>query len=95
MDLKTYLNQERGRGAALAKAIGAHQPDISRWADGTRPIPVHFGVPIEKATEGAVTRKDLFPADWSTIWPELAHGNRRATDPKAATLDPAPGSLSS
>jgi DNA-binding transcriptional regulator YdaS (Cro superfamily) len=80
MDLKTYLSQERGRAAALAKTIGAHSPDVSRWADGTRPVPVHFGAPIEKATEGAVTRKELFPNDWATIWPELDHGNRRATD---------------
>lgn len=89
MDLKTYLNQERGRTSALAKAIGAHPPDISRWADGTRPIPVHFGAPIEKATDGAVTRREMFPEDWATIWPELAHGNRRATDPKPASSDPA------
>ncbi|WP_083415554.1 transcriptional regulator [Massilia timonae] len=85
MDLKTYLTQGRGRGAALAKAIGAHPPDVSRWADGTRPVPVHFGAPIERATDGAVTRKELFPSDWATIWPELAHTNRRATD-----LRPAP-----
>jgi len=83
MDLKTYLSQERGRAAALAKAIGAHSPDVSRWADGTRPVPVHFGAPIEKATDGAVTRQELFPIDWATIWPELAHENRRATDPVA------------
>lgn len=80
MDLKTYLSQERGRAAALAKAIGAHSPDVSRWADGTRPVPVHFGAPIEKATDSAVTRQELFPNDWATIWPELAHANRRATD---------------
>lgn len=80
MDLKTYLSQERGRAAALAKAIGAHSPDVSRWADGTRPVPVHFGAPIEKATEGAVTRQELFPIDWATIWPELMCESRTAVD---------------
>lgn len=72
MDLKTYLSQERGRQAALAKAIGAHAADMSRWADGTRPIPVPFGAPIEIETNGAVTRREMFPDTWQRIWPELA-----------------------
>ena len=72
MDLKTYLAQERGRQASLSKAIGAHAPDLSRWADGTRPIPVPFGAQIEKATNKLVTRQEMFPDDWEKIWPELA-----------------------
>jgi len=72
MDIKTYLSQERGRQAWLAKAIGAHAPDISRWADGTRPVPVAHGAAIEAATGGLVTRKELFPDDWQRIWPELS-----------------------
>jgi DNA-binding transcriptional regulator YdaS (Cro superfamily) len=72
MDLKTYLLQERGRQAALARAIGAHAPDISRWADGSRPIPSRYGAPIEKATGGLVSRKEMFPDEWNVIWPELA-----------------------
>jgi DNA-binding transcriptional regulator YdaS (Cro superfamily) len=72
MDIKTYLSQERGRQAALAKAIGAHAPDVSRWADGTRPIPVIYGAAIETATGGLVTRREMFPDDWQRIWPELA-----------------------
>jgi hypothetical protein len=28
-------------------------------------------VPIERATDGEVTRRDLRPADWGDIWPEL------------------------
>lgn len=72
MDLKTYLSEERGRQAALAKAIGAHAPDLSRWADGSRPIPIPQGAPIEQATNGLVTRKEMFPNDWLRVWPELA-----------------------
>lgn len=71
MNLSQYLSEQRGRGTALAKEIGAHPPDVSRWADGTRPIPVHFGAPIERATGGQVTRQEMFPSDWQTIWPEL------------------------
>ncbi|MDW3688867.1 YdaS family helix-turn-helix protein [Cupriavidus sp. CV2] len=71
MDLKTYLSQERGRARKIARAIGAHQPDVSRWISGARPVPIRFGWPIEKATNGEVTRKDLFPKDWQTYWPDL------------------------
>jgi len=72
MDLKTYLSQERGRANRMARAIGAHQPDVSRWARGERPVPKHYGWPIEKFTGGAVTRRDLFPDEWRSYWPELA-----------------------
>lgn len=82
MDIKTYLSQERGRQAALAKAIGAHAPDVSRWAEGTRPIPVTYGAAIEAATGGLVTRQEMFPDDWQTIWPELASKPRRRASDK-------------
>lgn len=71
MDIKSYLSQERGRQSALAKAIGAYAPDVSRWADGTRPIPVAYAAAIEAATGGQVTRKEMFPDEWKRIWPEL------------------------
>lgn len=29
-------------------------------------------MPIERATSGAVTRRDLRPLDWMDTWPELA-----------------------
>ena len=72
MNLSQYFSQERGRQAALAKAIGAHAPDVSRWADGKRPIPMEYGAAIEAATGGLVTRREMFPNDWHRLWPELA-----------------------
>lgn len=71
MDLKTYLSQKHGLMAKLCREIGAHAPDVSRWASGSRPIPIEYAAPIEKATQGAVTRKEMFPDKWETIWPEL------------------------
>ena len=71
MNLHDYISQERGRQAALAKSIGAHAPDVSRWADGSRPIPDKYGAPIETATNGLVTRKEMFPDTWAIQWPEL------------------------
>ena len=36
-------------------------------------MPIERCVPIERATQGAVTRRDLRPDDYLDIWPELAH----------------------
>lgn len=76
MKLSQYLQEERGRCVRLAKAIGAHAPDVSRWAlqpsdKNYRPIPFHYGALIEKATNGLVSRKDNFE-NWRQLWPELA-----------------------
>lgn len=90
MNLSQYLVQERGRQSSLAKAIGAHAPDISRWANGTRPIPLEYGAEIERATGGQVTRKEMFPTRWMSIWPELvveAHARRKDDLPLSRTSD--------
>lgn len=55
----------------LASVLGVSQPVISNWrARGTVPDAIHC-VAIERATGGAVTRRDLRPDDWRLIWPEL------------------------
>jgi len=82
MDLKTYLNQERGRKAALAKALGAYIGDIGCWAKGTKSVPLKFGAPIEAATEKMVTRQELFPDIWHIHWPELGKKKRSTTQTK-------------
>lgn len=83
MKLSEYLSQERGRQSQLAKALGAHGPDISRWADGSRPIPVRYGAAIEQETNGAVTRQEMFPNDWQAIWPELGRTKVRKAQRRA------------
>jgi DNA-binding transcriptional regulator YdaS (Cro superfamily) len=92
MDLKTYLSGERGRLAALSRAIGAHAPDVSRWASdekNRRPIPIHFGLPIEQATNGQVTRLEMFPIEViEKVWPELLRPS--AVDDAAASDDTQP-----
>lgn len=72
MKLDEYLRrQKRGSLAKLAAILGAHAPDVSRWAQGTRPVPEKAAVAIERATGGEVMRWDLRTADWFEIWPEL------------------------
>lgn len=69
--LNTAISVVGGVGK-LAAALGVAQPVISNWrARGTLPDAAHC-VAIERATNGAVTRKDLRPNDWQEIWPELA-----------------------
>ncbi|ATF84589.1 Cro/Cl family transcriptional regulator [Burkholderia gladioli pv. gladioli] len=73
MDLRTYLDAERGRLVRLAEQIGAHASDVSAWANKKRPVPIPFGRPIEDATCAAVSRLDLFPPSViRDVWPELA-----------------------
>lgn len=76
-----------GGQAELARKLGVSPSAIQQWRTGLRPIPIQYCSAIEKATGGLVTRKDLRPDDWKTIWPELAGitpHNRRHDDPKGA-----------
>lgn len=60
----------------LAAAIGVTQAAVSNWrARGSSPDAIHCTA-IERATGGAVTRRDLRPDDWAQIWPELAQGQQ-------------------
>lgn len=78
--LNEYL---KGDGAMtvneLAAAVGVPDPaQVRQWQHGyagRKPSP-EMAVRIERATAGAVTRRDLRPDDWSAIWPELADGDK-------------------
>lgn len=56
----------------LAAAIGVGQSVISNWRARCTVPSASYCVAIERATGGAVTRRDLRPDDWQSIWPELA-----------------------
>jgi len=72
MNLDCYLkNNERGTAAKLARLTGIKPQNLSLYASRKKPVPISASVKIEKATNGAVTRKDLRPNDWHEIWPEL------------------------
>lgn len=53
----------------LAVAIGQSVQTVSNWR--RRGVPLEHCSAIEQATGGKVTRRDLRPADWARIWPEL------------------------
>lgn len=75
MQLANYFAETRGAQADLARALGVPQSLPSAWAaadqEKRRPVPIQHCLAIERATNGAVTRRDLRPDDWHLIWPEL------------------------
>jgi DNA-binding transcriptional regulator YdaS (Cro superfamily) len=55
---------------AFADEVGQKYQTVQQWERNG--VPVEHCVAVEKATKGKVTRKDLRPDDWKSIWPELA-----------------------
>lgn len=92
MQLANYFSEHRGAQAELARALGVPQSLPSAWAAADtskrRPVPVHHCLAIERATHGAVTRRDLRPNDWHLIWPELAQ-QAQSTAPTTPTAQEA------
>jgi DNA-binding transcriptional regulator YdaS (Cro superfamily) len=66
-----------GSQSQLARQLQIAPQLVGQWAKGKRPVPISRCLPIEKATEGQVSRRDLRPDDWQTIWPELAAPHAR------------------
>lgn len=50
-----------GSQSALAAAIGTRQQNIWWWLNKKRAVPAEFVLPIERATDGQVSRHDLRP----------------------------------
>lgn len=61
----------RGNQSDLAKKTGISPAFINQIARGVRSVPVRLAAAIEKATNGEVTRQEMFPDTWKEIWPEL------------------------
>lgn len=73
MNLKEYIQSGRGRGIALAEALGIPQSFLSQMASGERGITAERAAAIEAATQGALMRWDLCPDNWRDVWPELVN----------------------
>ena len=87
MRLDDYIKSEGALTVAeLRAAIGVKSDaQIRQWQHGYAsrlPSPAYC-VAIERATVGAVTRRDLRPDDWHLIWPELVE----ATEPTKEAAD--------
>lgn len=60
-----------GSQTALAAVLGVSKGAVSQWKDENRRVPAAHCLAIERATSGAVTRRDLRPDDFHLIWPDL------------------------
>lgn len=69
MTLSDYLKAERGRTNTLAALLGVSASLVTQWGNGKR-VAAERCIAIEKATGGAVSRRELRPADWQLIWPD-------------------------
>ena len=67
----------RGNQSYLAKKTGIAPAFINQIARGVRWVPAQSAAAIEKATNGAVTRQEMFPDDWEKIWTEFAKKQRK------------------
>ena len=61
MKLKNWTDAERGKQAALARAIGVSLPTMNRWVNEQDEIPENRCREIERATNGAVTCEEMRP----------------------------------
>lgn len=68
--LAKQASDENGGPTALARKVSRSPSAVSQWISGARPIPVECAASIEGTS--SVTRKQMFPESWKTIWPELA-----------------------
>ena len=72
MTIDSTLTTRGISSSQLARQIGVSAAVVYQWRRGLRPVPIERCAAIERATEGAITRRDLRPGDWADIWPELA-----------------------
>lgn len=73
MNLNEYLRNASAKSAAdVAREVGVSPSVVYQWRAGIRPVPVERCAVVERATDGAVTRRDMRPSDWHLIWPELS-----------------------
>lgn len=86
--LTDYLAGQRGRAAALARALKVKPTQIGKWARGERPVPPKRAVQIEHFTAGLVPRRVL-RSDWAEHWPELVPLDAGMTPDLFAPAQPA------
>lgn len=72
MDLKTFIFSL----SVEDREVFAKKCDTSRWhlqnaAYGYKPINAKLAVAIERESKRKVTRQEMFPDSFKSIWPEL------------------------
>lgn len=88
MNLKSWVEVERGRAMALAKAIEVPPSFMSKMVNGEKAIPAEHCKAIFRFTGGEITIPEMRD-DWHKYWPELAEA--KAIPVHAATQSVAVG----
>jgi len=63
-----------GGTSKVSRLCGVSPAAVCQWRKKGIPEDrmIYLAASLEKATNGAITRKNLFPNDWHNIWLELA-----------------------
>jgi DNA-binding transcriptional regulator YdaS (Cro superfamily) len=85
MNLKQYMQAEKGNATKLAAALGIPLSFLSQMASGNRTVSPERASAMELASEGQITREELRPDDWQLIWPELVKRRRKAISQPVAS----------
>ena len=75
MKLSDYLKR-RGAAVELSLKMNISPVLLSMYKNNKRSIPTKLGAQIETATDGKVTREEMFPETWHIYWPELKNRNK-------------------
>ena len=69
----TALIKLLGGPTRISKLVGTSVAAVSMWQNGEIPYDklVILAATLEKESHGLVTRKNLFPKNYTLIWPEL------------------------
>ncbi|MGH8647613.1 MAG: transcriptional regulator [Gammaproteobacteria bacterium] len=88
MLFKTWIESERGRAGALALFLKVPPSFVSKMVSGEKPIPISHMAAIEAFSNGQVTRQEMRPDDWQSIWPELAQAQAEPPPPAIEFIAP-------
>lgn len=73
--------KDAGGVSAVARRLGLKPPTVYQWisedAKQNRPVPIEKCADLEQVLAGRVTRQQLRPKDWRSIWPELSSRRTR------------------
>lgn len=74
------LIEKLGGTCAVADFVGIRPPSVSEWKTA-KSIPDNHLIRLAVLAEerGIATRKEIFPNDWQSIWPELVMNVKRSS----------------
>lgn len=79
LDITEFI-EKLGGTSAVADLVGIRPPSVSEWK-ASKSIPDNQLIRLAVVAEerGIATRKELFPTEWQSIWPELVTNVRHTS----------------